>query len=275
MRDISVSVVIPTHDRLPMVREATQSVLAQSYADFELIVVDDGSNDGTAGALRAEFGSCLRVIETPNRGVSSARNTGAAAARGRWLAFLDSDDLWLPDKLRLQLADCEAHPRLRITQTEEVWIRKGVRVNPCRRHAKPAGDVFIPSLERCLVSPSTVIVRRELFEASGGFDEDLPVCEDYDLWLRLARVEPFGLLRNPLVIKRGGHADQLSRRFWGMDRFRVASLQKILCQPLSAERRQAALDALRRKCAILALGAEKRGRGEEAERYRALTELHA
>lgn len=275
MRDLPISVIIPTHDRLPLLREAVASVLAQSFADFELIVVDDGSRDGTAAALRAEFGPRVEVIETPNRGVSAARNTGAAAARGRWLAFLDSDDLWDPRKLRAQVDHLAARPGRAICQTEEIWVRDGVRVNACRHHAKPEGDVFIPSLDRCLVSPSAVMLRRDVFERAGGFDESLPACEDYDLWLRLARREEFGLVREPLVVKRGGHPDQLSRRYWGMDRFRVAALRKILAEPLSPERRRAAADVLRRKCAILALGAEKRGRGEEAERYRALTEFHA
>lgn len=274
MRDLPISVIIPTHDRLPMVREAVASVLAQSFADFELIVVDDGSRDGTAAALRTDFGARLEVIETANRGVSAARNRGAEAARGRWLAFLDSDDLWEPRKLAAQLERVEMEQRT-ICHTLELWVRAGVRVNSRRHHAKPEGDVFLASLERCLVGASTVLLRRDVFERAGGFDESLPACEDYDLWLRLARSEEFSLVPEPLVIKRGGHADQLSRRHWGMDRFRVAALRKILAEPLSAERRAAALAVLRRKCAVLAAGADKRGRGEDAARYRALAESNA
>jgi glycosyltransferase involved in cell wall biosynthesis len=257
------------------VREAVVSVLAQSYRDFELIVVDDGSRDGSAAALRREFGEQLVLIETPNRGVSAARNTGAAAARGELLAFLDSDDVWRPRKLRAQVDYFESHPRMSICHTEEIWIRRGVRVNPCRHHAKPEGDVFLPSLERCLVSPSAVMLRRDLFARAGGFDERMPACEDYDLWLRLAREARVGLVREPLVIKRGGHADQLSRRFWGLDRFRVAALRKLLDEPLTAAQRRATVEVLGRKCAILAAGAERRGRASEAAQYRAMAERDA
>jgi glycosyltransferase involved in cell wall biosynthesis len=217
----------------------------------------------------------VRLLATPNRGVAAARNTGAAAASGRWLAFLDSDDLWLRHKLSAQLAYFEASPESLVCQTDEIWIRNGRRVNPCRRHSKPEGDIFAASLERCLVSPSAVMLRRDLLERVGGFDESLPVCEDYDLWLRVSLDHRVGLVNQPLVIKRGGHADQLSRRHWGMDRFRVAALAKILVQPISPHQRLAVLKVLERKCAILAAGAENRGHSQEAARYRALRELHA
>jgi hypothetical protein len=213
----------------------------------------------------------LRLLSQTNRGVSAARNTGARVARGEWLAFLDSDDIWLPDKLCAQMAFVREHPETRICQTGEIWIRNGVRVNPCNHHRKPDGDVFLPGLRRCLVSPSAVMIRRDLFEAAGGFDESLPACEDYDLWLRLAWQTPVPLIDRPLVIKRGGHADQLSRRYWGMDRFRVRSLQRLLAEPaLSATQREAVRAVLTEKCAILAQGATKRGRHDEARQYREL-----
>lgn len=270
-----VSVVIPTHDRRALVREAVESALAQASADFEVIVVDDGSADGTAESLEREFGGRIRLLAQPNRGVSAARNRGVAACRGEYVAFLDSDDLWRPRKLAAQLRWFGDNPSASICQTEEIWIRGNVRVNPCRHHAKPEGDVFVASLERCLISPSAAMLRRDVLEQAGGFDENLPACEDYDLWLRLARAHSFGLVREPLVVRRGGHADQLSRRHWGMDRFRVESLRKLLNEPLAPERRRAAIDVMRRKCAILALGAEKRGREAEAARYRELAEAHA
>lgn len=265
-----VSVVIPTRDRRALVLEAVTSALAQRACAAEVIVVDDGSEDDTAQALQA-FAPRVRCIRRTPSGVSAARNHGARLARGEWLAFLDSDDLWKPDKLAVQLAFHEREPSVRISQTEEIWIRRGVRVNPCRHHIKPAGDVFLPSLRRCLLSPSAVLIRRDLFEEIGGFDESLPVCEDYDLWLRLSMHEPIGLVPEPLVIKRGGHADQVSRRYWGMDRFRVAALVKLLAsQPLGHERRAAVIAVLRGKCAIIAKGALRRGRDDEAERYLAV-----
>jgi glycosyltransferase involved in cell wall biosynthesis len=269
-----VSVIIPTFNRLPLVREAVGSVCAQRGAAYETIVVDDGSTDGTADALEREFGTRIRVLRTANRGVAAARNRGVAASRGDHLAFLDSDDLWLPDKLAAQVAFFAAHPRAEICQTDEIWLRNGVRVNPCAHHGKPSGDIFTASLQRCLVSPSAVMLRRAVFERAGGFDESLPACEDYDLWLRIARETPVWLIDRPLVVKRGGHADQLSRRFWGMDRFRVAALVRLLNEgALPAPSRAATLDVLRHKCAILANGAARRGRHAEAARYRLLPAL--
>ncbi len=268
-----VSVIIPTFNRRQLVREAVALVCAQRDADYEIIVVDDGSTDGTADMLRAEFGSRLRPICTENRGVSAARNRGVAESHGDLIAFLDSDDLWLPDKLAAQGRFLREHPNAAICQTEEIWVRNGVRVNPCKHHRKPSGDIFEASLRLCLVSPSAVMVRRALFEASGGFDESLPACEDYDLWLRIARDTPVWLIDRPLVIKRGGHADQLSRRFWGMDRFRVASLARLLAHnELTPRQRGEALKVLKEKCAIVANGAARRGRTQEAAAYRALPE---
>jgi glycosyltransferase involved in cell wall biosynthesis len=268
-----VSVVIPTFNRAKMVVEAIDSVLRQRDCSFEIIVVDDGSTDTTRSLLSARE-SELRYLHQPRRGVAAARNLGARHARGGWLAFLDSDDLWRPRKLALQLAFHHAAPHVPISQTEEIWVRDGRRVNPCAHHRKPEGDIFIPSLARCLVSPSAVMLRRELFSAAGGFDETLPVCEDYDLWLRIASRVPVGLIAEPLVVKRGGHADQLSRQFWGMDRFRVAAMLKVLAAgAVSGERRRALAAELTRKCTILAQGARRRRRIDEARRYELLAQV--
>ena len=262
----TVSVIIPTFNRWPLVGRAIESVLVQSYADLEIIVVDDGSTDDTALRL-SRFGSRLRVLQQPNRGVSAARNLAARHARGSYLAFLDSDDLWLAEKLAIQTVFMGRNPAVQICQTEEVWIRNGARVNPKAKHRKPSGDIFISSLELCLVSPSAVMLTRELFERVGGFDESLPVCEDYDLWLRIAVDHPVPLINDALVIKRGGHADQLSRSTWGMDRYRVLALQKLLRSGLDGSRRAAAIEVLRRKVGVLAAGARKRGKASEAAAY--------
>ena len=262
-----VSVIIPTYNRSELVREAIASVLAQSFSDFELIVVDDGSEDGTAEAVR-EFAEIYYVYQ-PNRGVSAARNHGVSLSAGELIAFLDSDDLWQPCKLEQQVAFFVEHIEAQICQTEEIWLRNGVRVNPHNKHRKIGGDIFARSLELCLVSPSAVMMRRELFERMSGFDENLPACEDYDLWLRIAATMPIHLIETPLVIKRGGHADQLSHQFWGMDRFRINALCKLLrSTALSDEQRQQTEHVLQRKCLILACGAEKRG--QNGAQYREL-----
>jgi len=266
-----VSVIIPTHNRRDFVREALASVLAQTYQDFELVIVDDGSTDATR-AIVQEF-SRIQYVFQDNRGVSAARNRGVALSSGELLAFLDSDDLWQPRKLAMQIEFFAAHPEAQICQTEEIWVRNGVRVNPHSKHKKPTGDIFARSLQLCLVSPSAVMIRRTFFKRMGGFDETLPACEDYDLWLRIAVMEPVHLIATPLVIKRGGHADQLSHRFWGMDRFRVAALCKLLdAEVLTPEQCEQVKEVLVAKCKILAQGAQKRG--QDGGGYLRLAEIY-
>jgi glycosyltransferase involved in cell wall biosynthesis len=252
-----------------MIAEAVESVLAQSFRALELIVIDDGSSDGTVDRLQ-KYAASLRLISQERRGVAAARNYGVRSAQGRYVAFLDSDDLWLSDKLEIQTAFMAQHPEIHICQTEEIWIRHGRRMNPKAKHQKPSGDIFRRSLELCLVSPSAVMMTRELFNGVGGFDETLPVCEDYDLWLRIAAEYRVGLIPMALVIKRGGHADQLSRSVWGMDRYRVQSLRNLLRSGLRDEKREWALEALTRKVSVLRQGAQKRGKLHEAAAYEAI-----
>ncbi|MBN1518052.1 glycosyltransferase family 2 protein [Candidatus Sumerlaeota bacterium] len=267
----TIAVIIPTFNRAALAAEALKSVLEQTFTDFECVVVDDGSTDGTCDQLDvSDERVCLLRLER-NMGVSAARNRGVAATRAPWIAFLDSDDFWHSRKLELQMEFLRAHPQLRICQTEDVWIRHSVRVNPMRKHAKGEGDCFARSLELCVISPSTVMLSRGLFEETGGFDESLPVCEDYDLWLRIACREPVGLIKEPLATRRGGHADQLSSSELVMDRFRIRAIDKLLSAGcLNAEQTQQAVAELERKCRIVAHGAEKRGKQDEAESMRQL-----
>jgi len=268
-----VSVIIPTYNRGWVIAEAVDSVLQQDFGDYELIVVDDGSTDNTADILRS-YGNAITVICQSNKGVSAARNRGIEASTGELIAFLDSDDLWLPRKLSRQVAFFKAHPDAMINQTEEQWIRNGVRVNPKNRHLKFSGMIFERSLELCLVSPSAVMARRHLFEAVGLFDIHLPACEDYDMWLRVSFRYPVYLIDIPLIIKRGGHDDQLSRAP-GLDKFRIRALQKIVeSNLLSPSRRNAAISMLKEKCAIYANGCRKRGRNNEADYYYGLAKKY-
>ena len=268
-----VSVIIPTFDRGGFLEEAVDSVLAQTFTDFELVVVDDGSTDDTRERLQ-RFGRRVTCVHQPNRGVSAARNTGVARSSGDLIALLDSDDLWRPAKLARQVAFFEDHPEAQICQTEEIWIRRGQRVNPRKRHRKPSGWIFEPSLALCLVSPSAVMMRRGLLEAAGGFDESLPACEDYDLWLRISRHSPIHLIDDPLVVKRGGHTGQLSAAP-GLDRYRIRVLDKILAtEDLTPSQYRAAADMLQQKCRIYAAGCRKRGRANEAHTYETLAAKH-
>ena len=262
-----ISVIIPTYNRAPVLPRALDSVLAQSLVPDEIIVVDDGSTDKTASLITACYPQ-VTYLSQPNQGVSKARNSGVDRSQGDWLAFLDSDDEWLPDKLEKQVAALQQQPDFRICHSEEIWIRHGRRVNPMNKHAKTGGQLFDHCLPLCAISPSSVIIRRDLFEQAGGFDEQLPACEDYDLWLRICAGNPVLFVDQPLLKKYGGHTDQLSKKHWGMDRFRVLALEKILQSGLLNKKQYvAAADTLLKKCEILANGASKRGNRERADYY--------
>lgn len=276
-----VSVIIPTFNRCAMLREAVGSVIAQRDVLLELIIVDDGSTDGTwedlhrgelARMIDCEVVACRVMTErTCRRGPAAARNRGVALARADYVAFLDSDDLWAPEKLGRQLAYMHAHPEYALVQTQESWMRNGRRVNPGLRHLKRSGDIFEPSLRTCLVSPSAVMMRTGLLREIGGFDEELRACEDYDLWLRILSRYPAGLLDETLVIRRAGHPDQLSATVPALDRFRIRALLKLLAVPgLAGCRRMATAEALAEKCEIYAKGCKRRARLDESEFYLAL-----
>ena len=264
---VDVSVIIPTYNRKDFLIEAIESVLAQTFLGYELIVVDDGSTDGTKKVL-ADYGNKITYYFQENKGVSSARNFGIQKSHGRFICFLDSDDLWLKDKLKIQYDFMINHPDSFISYTDEIWIRKGVRVNPKKKHAKYSGWIFERSLPLCIISPSSVMIKRELFDIVGLFDERFPVCEDYDLWLRITSKFPVSFINKKLIIKRGGHSDQLSQKSWGNDRYRVFAIVKLLnSNQLSSEQRKQAILELKKKCAILANGFRKREKIKEAIYY--------
>ena len=266
-----VTAIIPTCNRAPLVVRAVGSVLRQTHTTLEVIVVDDGSSDDTLSRLAALDDARLRVLVHDRcRGVSAARNTGLAAARGDFVALLDSDDVWLPRKIERQLAFMRERGHV-VSQTQEIWIRGGRRVNPGEVHRKSDGDFFEAALARCLVSPSTVMGSRAYWERIGGFDETLPACEDYDLWLRTLVRHPIGLLDELLTVRHGGRADQLSAIYIGQDLFRIRSMARLLGQPEPTPWHKACMaKELRRKVSVYAKGCLKRDRPDEAERVLAL-----
>lgn len=265
-----VAAVIPTFNRSAALRRALESVRAQTRRPQEVIVVDDGSTDDTPGWVERDYPE-VTCIRQANAGVSAARNRGVAAATCDWIAFLDSDDKWLPRKLEMQMAALAKAPEFLLCHTNEVWIRDGRRVNERKRHAKSGGWIFQRCLPLCVISPSAAVVKRSLLLDLGGFDESLPVCEDYDLWLRICSCHPVLFVPEALTVKYGGHGDQLSRRAPGMDRYRIHAIEKILSAgTLSPDDRAAAVRALLEKIEIYIEGARKRDKGEEVAACEAL-----
>ncbi|MEQ1619894.1 MAG: glycosyltransferase [Methylococcales bacterium] len=272
---MKISVVIPTYNRCELLQRALRSVFSQNRLPAEVIVVDDGSTDETVAMLNKVFPQVITVHQA-NGGVSRARNLGIQHASGDWLAFLDSDDEWLPGKLHQQLSALTDNLDHKICHTEEQWIRNGIRVNPAKQYAKKGGWIFSDCLALCAISPSTAMIHRSVFDDIGTFDENLPACEDYDLWLRISAKYPVLLIEEPQIRKHGGHEDQLSLAYWGMDRFRLVALQKIIdSSELCDENRQAALEMLLYKAAIYLNGLIKRGKNEEVLAYQQLIEHYS
>jgi glycosyltransferase involved in cell wall biosynthesis len=244
-----------------------ESVLLQKRSADEIILVDDGSTDHTDRLINKQYPG-INYIWQENRGISYARNVGISRSTGNWIAFLDSDDEWLPSKLKDQLNALQDQPDYKICHTNEIWIRNGKRVNPMKKHDKSGGFIFKNCLPLCIISPSSVMIHRSVFDEYGLFDESLTVCEDYDLWLRICAFLPILYLKKPQIRKYGGHEDQLSRKYWGMDRFRISALEKIIeNSKLSPQDRDAAIRVLLEKIDIYILGASKRGKDDEVELY--------
>jgi glycosyltransferase involved in cell wall biosynthesis len=264
----AVSVIIPTYNRAHLIDRAVRSVLNQTFDDYELLVVDDGSTDGTEN-LRVFKNPHLRYLRLPEkRGVSAARNAGVKATSAPLLAFLDSDDEWLPHKLEKQVRWMADHPKYRIVQTLEIWLRRGKRVNPPKTHEKFQGDLFSTSIERCMITPSSVVLTRSLFEETGGFNESLHACEDYDLWLKITCRYPVGLVDEYLLTRYGGHDDQLSSSVPVLDRFRITGLIDLLesgC--LTPEQERLARENLLKRARIVGRGSYKHGNKDDYERY--------
>ncbi len=279
-----VSVIIPNYNRLENFQKAVNSVLKQTYENYEIIVVDDGSKKEIKEANR-EFLEKIKSKEKStnpllnkdriiylendmNFGVSYSRNRGIKQAKGEYIALLDSDDEWLARKLEVQVKFI-LDSGLRVVHTEEIWVRRGVRVNPMKKHKKEGGDIFLRSLELCLMSPSSIMLEKTIFDDYGYFDENMPVCEDYDLWLRITCKEKVGFIEKPLIIKYGGHHDQLSRKYEAMDRWRVISLIKLLNSgQLNSDQEIAVKKIIQKKSSILYNGAVKRGKIDDAKFYK-------
>ncbi len=264
-----ISVIIPTYNRVAFLARAVESVLGQSFADFELLVVDDGSTDETNSVLAQFSDTRLKILRQENKGVSAARNVGLRAAKGDFFALLDSDDFWEKEKLGRQIAFMK-ESGFHICQTGEKWIRGGKTVNPRHIHEKKAGWILPEAVKLCLVSPSCVMFSRYFLRQVGFFCEDLPACEDYELWLRASLLFPVGFVPQALVVKYGGHSDQLSRKTIGLDLYRIYALLRVLKLAKTQEQKNILRTALQEKVRVYFLGCMKNGNFEEARRIQEL-----
>ena len=262
---MKLSVIIPTYNRREVLPRAIKSVLQQdgfSNDKVEVIVIDDGSSDGSDDMV-ARLYPQVKLLRQDNQGVSSARNLGIHQASGDWIALLDSDDEWLPHKLKLQ-CDLIERTALKVCHTQELWVRNGKRVNQMNKHEKAGGYIFERCLPLCAMSPSSILIHQSVFDKVGMFDDSLPACEDYDLWLKISAHFKVAYVERACIVKYGGHSDQLSRAFWGMDRFRVKALENLITNPLhyeklSKQNQIKTQEILSKKNAILLAGASKRG----------------
>lgn len=257
---MNFSVIIPTFNRCELLPRALDSVVAQTHSVAEIIVVDDGSTDDTARMLASDYPQ-VRLLKQANKGVSAARNLGLRHAKGEWIALLDSDDEWLPHKLTEQATALETSGML-VSHTQEFWIRHGQPLRQQTKHQKFGGNIYMQCLPLCAMSPSSIVIHTSVFQAVGTFDESLPACEDYDLWLRIAAQYEVNYIARECINKYGGHDDQLSRQHWGMDRFRVLALEKMLeldsnSPQLDRKQRDATINMLIKKLQILHQGASK------------------
>ena len=288
MSHSAVDIIIPSYNRKKFLKRAVDSVQNQNWPNWNLWIVDDGSTDSctniyanlfkndssenfigysanqiTDGSVQSPKGcfhrNKIKIIKWKiNRGVSYARNQGLQRTTADWIAFLDSDDEWLPQKLEKQMEYAEKNPQYPLIHCNEIWLKNGKVLNQKKKHKKQGGRVFIPSVHLCCISPSAVLIKRSLFEELGLFREDFPVCEDYEFWLRVTSRYDVGFLGEPLLIKHGGHEDQLSKKYFGMDYWRLKALFPYLHDKnLSLAERQTVQQECVKKLQILMKGYEK------------------
>ncbi len=247
------SVIIPVYNRTDTLRTAIESVFLQTFKDYEIIVVDDGSDLSVAECLAPYMNRINYIRLSKNRGVSAARNTGIRAAKGEFIAFLDSDDIWLPEKLERQNEQFDKG--WLVSHTDEFWYRTDRFINQGNKHTKYGGQIFSKILDICRISPSSCVIHREVFSSCGFFDENMRVCEDYDLWLRIAARFHINYIPQKLIIKRAVTEDQLSASIKYIEFIRLVSLARFVrCKKIDLVKKNAAIAELNRKWEIVFSG---------------------
>lgn len=221
---MQIDVVIPTFNRAEFLKDAIESVLNQTYENLKLYIIDDGSEDQTEQVVQKYNDPRIVYSKKSNSGVSSARNKGVNISSNSWIAFLDSDDTWEPNKLELFVSQIEKEPNISIFYSDEKWIKDGAVIVKKQNQAKHDGEIFFNCLKSCFIGPSTVLIKRDVFLDVGLFDDRYVVCEDYELWLRISEKYKIRLIEKELTRKLGGHADQLSTKYHSMNYWRVKAL---------------------------------------------------
>jgi len=263
---MNISVVIPTYNRIELLKRSIDSVINQTIKPSEIIIVDDGSNDGTEAMVKKKYDS-LKLIKQKNKGASAARNSGIKASSGEWICFLDSDDEWKNDKLEKQIIAVANNSDYKFFHSNEIWIKNGKRINQKKKHKKYGGDIFKKCLDMCRISPSSVLIDKSIFEEIGFFNENLVVCEDYELWLRICDKYEVFFIDEPLIFKYGGHQGQLSYSIDSIEYHRIKALEYLLSTGLSKENRDYTIQMLISKISIYLNGLIKRGKKHEIAVY--------
>ncbi|MCA1933096.1 MAG: glycosyltransferase family 2 protein [Calditerrivibrio sp.] len=253
-----VSVVIPVYNRTGLLKSSIESVLSQNYKNFQILVIDDGSSFETFDALKPYISFIEYIKLDKNYGVSYSRNIGIKRSKYEWIAFLDSDDIWLPNKLIIQTEFMKKNNFL-VSHTDEYWFKIDRFVNQRGKHSRYGGDIFANSLDFCRISPSSVMIHRSVFDNVGLFDENLKVCEDYDLWLRITNRYVVGYLPIKTIIKISHNDPQLSLSTPHLEYYRLLSLTKFIKRnKLSYFRKKSAIMELGKKYDIVKAGIDKK-----------------
>lgn len=263
---MKISVIIPTYNRIFFLKRSVNSVLKQTLKPHEIIIVDDGSSDGTSSMIKESY-PAINLIRQENKGVSAARNIGIRSSSGDWVCFLDSDDEWKKNKLKSQQLAITQNPNYVFCHSNEEWIRNGKKINQKKKHKKHGGDIFKKCLDMCRISPSSVMIYKKVFDDIGFFNEKLIVCEDYELWLRICAHYKVLFVDEPLIIKYGGHEGQLSNSFESIEFFRIKALEYLLSTKMKDENKKEAVKMLIFKLSIYLNGLKKRNKTSDIIKY--------
>jgi len=263
---LNISVVIPSYNRKDFLKRSIDSAINQTKKPLEIIVVDDGSTDGTETMIKSDY-DFVKFIKQKNKGVSAARNIGIKVSIGEWICFLDSDDEWKKDKLEKQINAMKSNPGYKFFHSNEIWIKNGLRINQKKKHKKYGGDIFDKCLDMCRISPSSVMIDKTVFDEVGNFNEDLVVCEDYELWLRICDKYRVFFIDEPLIIKYGGHQGQLSYSIESIENHRIKALEYLILENLNRKNKRHAIQMLLSKLNIYLKGLVKRRKNDEIAVY--------